>query len=119
MRKKEKGSIGDLMASCICMLLMSVLLLSYMDSVRLLDRKTQINQIARKYILRMETVGMLTDGDRALLLRELSEAGASEVSLEGSTGGQAGYGEEIVLCIRGKLRGVYGFEEKRVSAAKY
>lgn len=117
--KKEKGNIGDLMAAGICMLLMTVLLAAYMDSVRLVDEKTEINQIARKYILRMETLGMLTESDRLLLCRELETAGASEVSLEGTTLDRAGYGEEIVLRIRGKLRGIYGFEEKRVSTAKY
>lgn len=117
--KKEKGNIGDLMAACICMLLMTVLLVAYMDSVRLIDEKTEINQIARQYILRMETVGMLTESDRLLLSKELEEAGASEVSLEGTTLERVGYGEEIVLKIKGKLRGVYGFEEKRISTAKY
>ncbi|MCM1056590.1 MAG: hypothetical protein NC517_03160 [Firmicutes bacterium] len=117
--KKERGSIGDLMAACICMLLMTLLLVSYMDSVRLVDEKTEINQIARKYILRMETVGMLTESDKRLLGRELEAAGASEISLEGTTLERVGYGEEIVLKIKGKLRGAYGFEEKRVSTAKY
>ncbi|MCM1191536.1 MAG: hypothetical protein NC123_09285 [Butyrivibrio sp.] len=117
--KKEKGSIGDLLAACICMVLMTLLLVSYMDSVRLVDEKTEINQIARKYILRMETVGMLTESDRRLIERELEAAGASEVSLEGTTFERVGYGEEIVLKIRGKLRGIYGFEEKRMSTAKY
>lgn len=117
--KKEKGNVGDLMAACICMLLMTLLLVSYMDSVRLVDEKTEINQIARKYILRMETVGMLTESDRQLLGRELEAAGASGISLEGTTFDRVGYGEEIVLKIKGKLRGIYGFEEKRMSTAKY
>lgn len=117
--RKERGSIGDLMAACICMLMMTVLLVAYMDSVRLVDEKTEINQIARKYILRMETVGMLTESDRLLLCKELEVAGASGVSLEGTTFDRVGYGEKIVLRISGKLRGVYGFEEKRMSTAKY
>ncbi len=117
--KKEKGNVGDLMAACICMLLLSVLLVSYMDSVRLIDEKTKINQIARKYILRMETVGMLTESDSRLLRQELEAAGASEINLAGTTFEWAGYGEEIVLCIEGKLRGIYEFKEKRVSTAKY
>lgn len=116
--KKEEGSIGDLLAACICMLLMTVLLVVYMDNVRLIEEKTEINQIARKYILRMETVGMLTESDRILLGRELEAAGASAVSLEGTTLDRVGYGEEIVLKIKGKLRNLYGFEEKRVSTAK-
>lgn len=117
--KREKGNIGDLMAACVCMLLLTLLIVSYMDSVRLVDEKTEINQIARKYILRMETVGMLTEGDRQLLDEELQAAGASGVSLEGTTLDRVGYGEEIVLKIKGRLRGIYVFEEKRVSTAKY
>lgn len=116
--KKEAGSIGDLLAVCICMILMTVLLAAYMDSVRLIAEKTEINQIARKYILRMETVGVLTESDRILFGRELETAGASAVSLEGTTFDRVGYGEEIVLKIRGRLRNIYGFEEKRVSTAK-
>lgn len=117
--KREKGSVGDFMAACICMLMMSALLLSYMDSVRLIDRKTEINQIARKYILKMETVGMLTEPDKSALLEELAAAGASEVRLEGTTVHRVGYGSAIVLHIRGKLGGTYEFDEKRVSTAKY
>ena len=117
--KTEKGNIGDLMSAGICMLLLTVLLVAYMDSVRLADEKMEINQIARKYILRMETVGMLTESDRLLLCRELEAAGASDISLEGTTLERAGYGEEVLLKIKGKLRKVYDFEEKRMSTAKY
>lgn len=117
--KKEAGNVGDFMAACICMLMMSALLLSYMDSIRLIDRKTEINQIARKYILKMETVGMLTEPDKSALLEELAAAGASEVRLEGTTVHRVGYGNAIVLHISGKLGGTYEFDEKRVSTAKY
>lgn len=117
--KKEAGNIGDFLMICICMLMLTVLLTAYMDSVRLIDEKAEINQIARKYILKMESMGTLTESDRVRLCTELEEAGATEVSLEGSTFESAGYGEPIVLHIRGKLRGIYAFEEKRVSTAKY
>lgn len=117
--KKETGNVGDFMAACICMLLMTVLLVAYMDNVDLLEDKTEINQIARKYILRMETAGYLTEADSSVLCRELEEAGVTEISLEGSTLERAGYGETIELRIRGKLRGSYEIDEKRVSAAKY
>lgn len=117
--KEEAGNVGDFMAACICMLMMSALLLSYVDSVRLIDSKSEINQIARKYILKMETVGRLTEVDEAALLEELAAAGASEVRLEGTTMHRVGYGSAIVLRVRGKLGGTYEFDEKRVSAAKH
>lgn len=115
--KKEKGSMGDMLAACICMLAMTVLMLSYMGSVGLVFQKAAVSQLARKYILRMETVGELTAADRTVLLQELESLGATEITLEG-TSGKAAYGEPIELRIRGKLKDAYEFEEKRVSTAK-
>lgn len=111
--------MGDLLAAGLCMLAMTVLLLSYMDNVQLIYQKTAVNQIARKYILRMETTGSLTASDQVLLVQELEAAGATELELEGSTLESVGYGNPVVLLIRGKLEGEYVFEEKRVSTAKY
>lgn len=115
--KKEKGNIGDMMAACLCMLAMTVLMLAYMDNVSLVFQKAAVGQLARKYILRMETVGELTEADRIMLLQELDDLGATEITLEG-TSGHAEYGEPVELRIRGKLEEEYEFEEKRVSTAK-
>ena len=109
--------MGDLLAAGLCMLAMTVLLLSYMDNVQLIYQKTAVNQIARKYILRMETTGSLTASDQVQLVQELEAAGATELELEGSTLESVGYGNPVVLLIRGKLEGQYVFEEKRVSTA--
>ena len=76
-------------------------------------------QLARKYILKMETEGRLTDADRTTLCQELESLGVTGVDLGGSTLEKAGYGEAIVLVIRGRLRDGYEFEEKRVSVAKH
>lgn len=117
--KKEKGNIGDLMAAGLCILAMTVVMMAYLESARLLQQKTAIGQIARKYILRMETLGTLGDADRSALFRELEEAGATRLSLEGTTTWQAGYGEPIVLQIRGMLGDASEFTERRVSTSKY
>lgn len=117
--RRERGSVADIMAAGLCMLAMTVVMLAYMDNVRLISTKAAVNQIARKYILRMETTGQLTGGDRVLLLQELEGVGATELSLEGTTFDRVGYGETIVLMIRGKLEDGYEFEEKRVSTAKH
>ena len=62
---------------------------------------------------------MLADEDREALYRELEEAGATQIQLEGTTLWQVNYGEPISLQIRGKLENVYEFTEKRVSTAKH
>lgn len=116
--KKQKGNIGDLVSTGICILGMTIVMLSYMESVSLLHQKAEVGQLARKYILRMETVGYLTSGDQVVLCQELDEMGVTEVNLEGTTMHEVIYGSPITLCINGKLEGEYQFEEKRVSTAK-
>ena len=109
--KREEGSIGDLMAAGLCMLAMTVVMLSYLESARMIQQKTAAGQIARKYILRMETVGTLTDADRAALW--------GGITLDGTTTWQVDYGEPVVLQIQGTLGSGYEFTEKRVSTAKH
>ena len=116
--KQEKGSIADIMSAGICMLAMTVLMLAYMDNVWLIHRKAEVSQIARQYILKMETVGYLTEEDRIMLGRELDKAGVTELELAGTTMSPVTYGDIITLEIRGKLEGEYDFEEKRISTAK-
>lgn len=117
--KKERGNVADIMTVGIFIMAMAAVMLSFLNCMALIRQKTEVSQLARKYILRMETVGGLQDGDRAALLQELQEQGITEIDLGGTTYGAAGYGEPIALEIRGKLGGSYGFSEKRVSTAKY
>ncbi len=117
--KKERGNVADIMTVGIFIMAMAAVMLSFMNCMALIRQKTEVSQLARKYILRMETVGGLQAGDRAALLQELQEQGITEIDLGGTTYGAAGYGEPIALEIRGKLGGSYGFSEKRVSTAKY
>lgn len=117
--RRESGTVGDLMAVVICMLAMAVLLTGYMDCVSVIQQKMQVSQIARKYILQMETTGILDEEMSRLMREELMAAGVTELRLNGTTMGQAVYGEEIVLQIQGELSNGYEFTEKKVSTAKY
>lgn len=116
--RKQKGNIGDLMISGLCILGMTIVMLSYLKSVSLIQQKAEISQLARKYILRMETVGYLTAGDQTTLLQELDTMGVTEICLEGTTLNQVSYGTPITLIIGGRLEGKHVFEEKRASTAK-
>lgn len=106
------------MTAGICILAMTVVMLSYMECVCLIHGKTEANQLARKYILRMETVGYLTAEDKTSLCQELDSMGVTEIDLSGTTLSQTSYGTPIYLQISGKLKGEYVFEERRVSTAK-
>lgn len=116
--KKSKGNVGDIMITGFCLLAMTVLVLSYTDNVQLIQQKTEVSQLARKYILKMEAVGYLTPADKTSLTTELQVLGVTDISYEGTTVNAVYYGEPIALQIEGKLRDKYDFTEKRVSTAK-
>ena len=116
--RKQKGNIGELMITGVCILAMTVVMLSYMDHVSLLQEKAEVVQLARKYILKMETEGYLSTGELALMTDELAAIGITEISCAGTTVSKVTYGDPIVLQIQGKLRGEHAFVEKRVSTAK-
>lgn len=116
--QKREGNVGDLMITGICLLAMTVIMLAYMDSVELIQEKAEVGQLARKYILRMETVGYLTAEDRTALTQALTDMGVTEIDYTGTTMGQVTYGAPIVLKIQGNLKGEYRFEEHRASTAK-
>ena len=125
----------DVMSVGICVIAMTVLMLAYMGSVQLLNSKSLIDQITRKYILRMETVGYLTGNDQLEMTQEFTALGAAELDYTGSTLNQVDYGSTISLVVRGKIpiRTIvadsdlfdtaweiiwYEFEERRISTAK-
>lgn len=116
--KRKRGNIGDLMTTGMCMLGMMIVMLAYFDSVELLNQKENVGQLARKYILRMETVGYLTPEDRIQLTVELESAGVTEIDYEGTTLQETAYGSPITLQIAGRLKGEHDFVEKRASTAK-
>ena len=114
----QRGNVGDLMLTGVCMLAMTVMMLAYMDSLELLEQKREVGQLARKYILQMETKGYLTAENSEALKTELEAVGATEISLNGTTVNPVGYGENIILQMEGRLGGEYAFSEKRTSTAK-
>ena len=115
---RREGNVSELLATCICILGMTAVMMSYMGSMELVQQKMAVNQLARRYILRMETVGYLTEADRISLQTELQQIGVANIDLSGTTLKEVAYGEPISLYIKGKLKGQYEFEEKRASTAK-
>ena len=121
-RKREEwqeGSIGDLLSVLLCILAMTIVMTTFLNLVQLVNQKTMVGQLARNYVLRMETVGYLKPEDEAALRQELEGIGVSGITLEGTTRAPVTYGAEITLYVAGKIGGEYAFEEKRVSTAKH
>lgn len=114
----EKGNIGDLLSTGLCILAMTTVMLSFVKYTELIHRKSMVGQVARKYILRMETTGYLVPEDGEKMKTELAGLGVTQIDLSGTTRQNVGYGAPIALHISGKMEGEYFFEEVRVSTAK-
>ena len=107
-RKKEAGNVGEILTMGLCILALTAVMISYME----------VGQLARCYLLKMETVGYLAAQDQTQLTAELENLGITGIDYEGSTLNPAGYGNDVVLQIHGRLEETYEIYEKRVSTAK-
>lgn len=74
-----------------------------------IENKSRVDLIARKYLLKMETEGYLTEEGKQNLLDELRENKMSDISLMGTSFSQVGYGKNIELSITGFLE-IYHLE---------
>lgn len=105
LKRNQNGTILDILSVFIMVIALSVLMIGYLNTMRLLQQKEDINQIARKYILRMETIGYLKNADRVELVQDLTALGITEIDLTGTTLADVGYGNPITLSIQGNIKG--------------
>ena len=115
---KESGNIGDLISTGLCILAMAAVLISFVDSIRLLEVKSEIDQCSRKYILEMECLGYLPEDKAISLKSELFNLGLTDISIAGTTMNPVPYGEFIELAISGRLEGKYDINVQRTTTAK-
>ena len=102
--KKDPADVvsnyGPILISIIVVLILIVLTGSWMANF---DHRQTISQISRKYILKMETTGGLTNEDKNSLISELQPY-CKNISLSGTTmAGEAQYGEDIDLYINADM----------------
>lgn len=141
---KKEGS-SELFASLFAIVAMTLFILFFVNAIGDVDAKTQIDQVARSYILRMESSGNLTTDEINSLKSELMKIKAVKDAVD--NGGQItvtfngdnkprGYGKTITLNIKcpvitttfdseGNIMGLVDknkityFEVNRQSTAKY
>lgn len=101
--KKDSGSFLNFVPILITLVVMSAMLIVYSSWVKNLEGKSQVDIIARNYLLQMETEGYLTQSARDNLLADLEEIGMINISLTGTTLTEVGYGNQIHLKIQGEL----------------
>lgn len=79
--KKAKGQ-GDLIAAMVVVLGLSVFVLFFISTMGDVLTRTNLDQIARKYILRMESQGELTPNDKNALINEMKSLQAVKKALD-------------------------------------
>lgn len=102
-RKKDEGNLTHIFPGILTIILVAFVAIIFTSWMVNTDRKNAVDLIARKYILRMETMGHLGNEDRTELLHELGEAGLREISLSGTTDMAVLYGNPIYLRISGTM----------------
>lgn len=97
--KKKEGDIQDFILQMIGIVICFIMMLCGIDYADTVIKYNDANEIARKYILRMEAKGYLASDDQAELESDMDDKGFSNISLANSTTTQVHYGEEVKLVI--------------------
>lgn len=101
--RKRKGSLLDFLPGLVVILAFTVVLAAFLYFLKIVNYKEDVRQIARGYLLEMETIGYLMPASRTMLLQELEDRELENIDLTGTTQTDAGYGNDIVLSVRGYL----------------
>jgi len=100
--KKEAGSIiENMLVALIGMVMTTAFLVIIFGAFSSISDKWHMRQVAREYLLIMETEGYLTASDQVSLKEELESCGLYNISFSGTTTSEVGYGERVYLKIRG------------------
>lgn len=106
LNKKEKGNsnlVSGVFTMIICIAAMTVICLYVISSTGILNTKSDVNMIMRKYIIRIESNGYLTADDESELMQELKDIGMTNIDISGSTLSEVEYGETVYLYVKGDI----------------
>ncbi len=101
--EKKYGSMMKLLPVLLAMAAMAAVTALYVTYMSDYDKREYADQIAREYILKMETQGYLSEAMKNNLISDLSDVGFDNINLQGTTMTKAEYGDEIVLMINAHL----------------
>ena len=100
-KKEASGVIENMLVSLIGIVMTTAFLVIIFGAFSSISDKWHMRQIAREYLLIMETEGYLPGADQVALKEELAECGLYNISLSGTTTSEVGYGDRVYLKISG------------------
>ena len=100
-KKKDASVIENMLVLLLEMIIVCAMLVVIFGAFAGISDKWGMRQVAREYLLIMETEGYLSSADQANMIAELESYGLYNISLSGTTTSEVEYGERIYLCING------------------
>ena len=100
-KKKEASIIENMLVLLLMNIIVCAFLVVIFGAFSGISDKWGMRQVAREYLLIMETEGYLSATDQANLIDELESYGLRNISLSGTTVSEVDYGDRIYLCISG------------------
>ena len=99
--KKEASIIENMLVLLLMNIIVCAFLVVIFGAFSGISDKWGMRQVAREYLLIMETEGYLSATEQANLIDELESYGLRNISLSGTTVSEVDYGDRIYLCISG------------------
>lgn len=100
-KKREASVIENTLVMFINLVLVCAFLVIIFGAFSGISDKWGMRQVAREYMLIMETEGYLKPADQAALKAELENYGLYNISFSGTTTSEVNYGDRIYLSISG------------------
>lgn len=100
---KKEGSMLKMLPVLLAMVAVAAISVMYLSYMSDYDKREMADQLAREYILFMESSGCLTEEKSNELVQKLQNIGLTNINLAGTTVTKADYGVEIALIINARL----------------
>lgn len=94
---KKRAGVGDLFVSMIAILAITLVTFLYINSLADIQLRTNLDQVARKYILIMESEGDLTSTQKQSMKEEMKAVSSDITNVTITTTGGNGYGTLVTL----------------------
>ncbi len=101
MKKDADGIFENVIVALLGFVMLTAFMVIIFGAFSSISDKWAMRQVARSYLLLMETQGYLSSDDQADLLEDLEALGLYDISLAGTTTSEVGYGNRIYLKIEG------------------
>ena len=100
-KKKDAAITENLLVLLVGIFITMAVIVIIMGAFKSISDKWEMRQIAREYILQMETEGYLSSSNEASLIKALENYGLYNISLNDTTVSEVPYGSKITLSIEG------------------